>query len=289
MTPDAEPTTRVDPVPDVAPATPDIDLTARARPKTRAVPEIERPVLDRPAHRPWRIPAIAFMVVVVLVAAGVTLTRTSLFAARTINVRGVAHLTRSDILRIAGIEFGTNIFTFDAVAAERRLERDPWIAHATVTKDLPSTVSIDIRERVAVAVVDSGGILRLVADDGMLLEAALPRLITGLPHIASTEEGAPEPTTEGIRAAALAVAAMAPPLRREVDVVSILADGQLRVGLSSGAQVAYGSAVDLVEKAEALRALLAYAAQQGMTLSSADVRVPSAPTVQLAGGAAITP
>jgi hypothetical protein len=106
---------------------------------------------------------------------------------------------------------------------------------------------------------------------------------TGLPHIASAEEGAPEPTPEAVRAAALAVAAMAPPLRRQVDVVSILADGQLRVDLSSGAQVAYGPAVDLLEKAQALRALLAYAAEQGRTLSSADVRVPSVPTMQLAG------
>ncbi len=289
MKPDTEPTTRVDQAPVVAAATPDIDRTADDRPKSRALPEVERPALHRPAYRPWRIPAIAFMVVVVLIAAGVTLTRTSLFGARSINVRGAAHLTRTDILRIAGIESGTNVFTFDTVAAERRLERDPWVAHATVTKVLPSTLSIDIRERIAVAVVESGGILRLVADDGVLLEAALPRLAAGLPHIASAEEGAPEPTTEGIRAAALAVAAMTPSLRHQVDTVSILADGQLRVDLSSGAQVAYGPAVDLVEKAQALRALLAYAAAQGTTLSSADVRVPSAPTVQLAGGAATIP
>jgi cell division protein FtsQ len=289
MTPDAERTTQVDPIPGMEPATQDIDPTTQARPEARVKPETERPALDRQAHRPWRIPAIAFMVVIVLVAAGVTLTRTSVFGARTINVRGTAHLTPSDILRIAGIESGTNVITFDAVAAERRLERDPWIADATITKDLPSTVSIDILERVAVAVVESEGILRLVADDGVLLEAALPRLATGLPHIASAEEGAPEPTTEGIRAAALAVAAMTPALRREVDVVSVLADGQLRVDLSSGAHVAYGPAVAVVEKAQALRALLAYAAGQGMTVRSADVRVPSAPTVQLAGGAATTP
>jgi cell division protein FtsQ len=229
------------------------------------------------------------MVVVALVAAAVTLTRTSLFGARTINVRGAEHLTRSEILRIAGVDPGTNVFAFDADAAERRLERDPWIADATVTKDLPSTVSIDITERTAVGVVESGGALRLVADDGVLLEAALPRLATGLPRITSAEEGAPEPATEGIRTAAGAIAAMTPVLRREVNAVSILADGQLRVDLSSGALVAYGPPVDLVEKGQALRALLAYAAQQGTTLRSADVRVPSAPTVRFGGTASTTP
>ncbi len=289
MTLDAEQSTEVEPTPGVELAGPDIDLTTDVPPKPDAKPDAELPALDRPAHRPWRIPAIAFLVVLVIVAAGVTLTRTSLFHARTIHVRGAAHLTRSDVLRIAGITPGTNVFTFDAVASERRLERDPWIADATITKDLPSTVSVDIRERVVVAVVESGGVPRLVADDGALLDAALPRLAIDLPHIASAEEGAPEPTTEAVRAAALAIAAMAPSLRRQVGVVSIFADGQLRVDLSSGAQIAYGPAVELVEKAQALGALLAYVRAQGATLSSADVRVPSAPTVQLVGGATVSP
>lgn len=282
MTPDAEGATQVDPAPVVEQATPGIDQTADVRPSARAELDVEQPAMDRPVRRPWRIPAIAFLLVIVFVATGVTLTRTSLFSARTITVRGVAHLTRSDILRIADIGSGTNVFTFDTAAAEHRLERDPWIADATITKDLPSTVSVDIHERVAVAVVASGGALRLVADDGVLLGTALPDLASGLPHIASAEQGGPELTTDAVRAAARAAAAMAPPLRRQVDVVSVLADGQLRVDLRSGAQVAYGPAVDLVEKAQALGALLAYAASQGMTLSSADVRVPSAPTVQLA-------
>lgn len=286
MTPDAERTTEVEPAPDAKLAAPDVDLSADVEPKAWARPDAERAALSRRAHRPWRIPAIAFIVVIALVAAAVTLTRTSLFGARTIRVHGAVHLTRSDILGIAGIAPGTNVFTFDAEAAERRLERDAWIVDATITKDLPSTVSVDILERVALAVVQSGGVLRLVADDGALLDAAPPRLATGLPRIASTVEGAPEPTAEAVRGAALAITAMVPSIRRQVDVVSILADGQLRVDLSSGAQVAYGPAVDLVAKGQALRALLSYAAAQGESLSSADVRVPSAPTVELTGGVA---
>ena len=303
MTPDAEPTARIDPtpgaelatagvevrIPSVEPPAPVVDLTASVQPSERIKPETQTFALHRPAHPPWKIPAIAFIVIIMLIAAGVALTRTALFGARTINVHGAAHLTRSGVLRIAGLEPGTNVFTFDAKAAERRLERDPWIADATITKHLPSTVSFDIRERMAVAVVESGGILRLVANDGVLLDVALPRLAAGLPLIASAEEGAPEPTTEAVREGALAAAAMESSLQRQVEVVSILADGQLRVDLSSGAQVSYGPAVLLVEKAQALSALLTYAAQQGMTLSSADVRVPSAPTVQLGGSPLIIP
>lgn len=231
-----------------------------------------------------KIGAIAFIATVLLGVAAVTLTRSPFFAARTIQVRGASHVARADALRIAAITAKTNLFTLDATAAEVRLERDPWIAEATITKDLPSRLVIVIHERVAVAVVESGRVLRLVADDGSLLEGVQPRAAAGLPVIAFTEEQGAEPTMDAVGGAARAIAAMVPTLRQRVDGVSVLADGQLRVELSSGAEVVYGDAVDLSQKAMALRALLDYAAEKGASVISADVRVPSAPTAVLSGG-----
>ena len=246
------------------------------------------PRVPGPHDRVRKIAAIAFIAVVLLGAAAVTLTRSPYFAAHRIEVRGTSHVTRSEVLRIAGITPGTNVFTLDAGSAEARLERDPWIAQATVTKDLPSTLVIDVDERVAVAVVETGGALRLVADDGALLEAARPRTAAGLPTIASTEPGV-QPGPDAIGGAGRAIAAMAPSLRGRIHGVSILSDGQLRVDLSSGAEVAYGEAVELSEKAMALRALLDYAVEKGASVISADVRVPSAPTAVLSGGVVVAP
>jgi cell division protein FtsQ len=256
-------------------------------------PSIAEPPTHRSAagrhDRLRKLGAIAFIATVLLVAAAVTLTRSPFFDARTIEVRGMSHMARGNVLRIAAITPKTNVFTLDARAAEIRLELDPWVAEATITKDLPSTLVIDIHERVAVAVVESAGVLRLVADDGMLLEAALPRVAVGLPVIAFTDEQELEPSTDAVGGAARAIAAMVPTLRHRIDGVSILADGQLRVDLSSGAEVAYGEAVDLPEKATALRALLDYAAERGASVISADVRVPSAPNAILSGGELVTP
>ena len=133
-----------------------------------------------------------------------------------------------------------------------------------------------------------GGVLRLVADDGALLEAALPRVSAGLPVIAFTDQQGLEQEAN-VGGAARAIAAMVPTLRHRIDGVSIFADGQLRVDLASGAEVAYGEAIDLPEKAMALRALLDYAAGKGASVISADVRVPSAPTAVLSGGAMVAP
>jgi cell division protein FtsQ len=254
-------------------------------------PSVQAPVVRVPVGRRDRlrkIGAIVFIVTVVLSAAAVTLTRSPFFYAHTIQVRGTSHVSRANVLLIAAITPKTNVFTLDAAAAEARLERDPWVAEATITKDLPSTLVIEIRERVAVAVVETGGVLRLVADDGAILDKALPRVAAGLPVIASTEDGV-EPTTDEVGGAARAVAAMTPTLRHRIHGVSILADGQLRVDLASGAEVAYGEAVDLQEKAMALRALLNYAAGRGSAVISVDVRVPSAPTAVLSGGTVVSP
>ncbi len=269
-------------------------IEAEASPDAASAPEPAatdgptQPRVAGPHDRVRKIAALAFIATVLLGAATVTLTRSPYFAAHKIEVRGTSHVTRSEVLRIAGITPGTNVFTLDAGSAEARLERDPWIAQATVTKDLPSTLVIDIHERVAVAVVETGGALRLVANDGALLEAALPRTAAGLPTIASTEPGV-RPGPGAIGGAARAIAAMAPTLRGRVHGVSILSDGQLRVDLTSGAEVAYGEAVDLSEKAMALRALLDYAVGKGASVISADVRVPSAPTAVLSGGAVVAP
>ena len=256
---------------------------------TDPVPLVDVPPPADRRDRLRKVGAIVFVTVVVLGAAAVTLTRSPFFAARTIEVRGASHVPRSDVLRIAAVTQDTNVFTLDAGAAERRLERDPWIADATVTKELPSTLVIDIDERIAVALAESDGVLRLVADDGALLDAAHPRDAIGLPSIVTADAEGVEPSLGAVGGAARAIAAMAPTLRRRMDAISILPDGELRVDLSSGAIVAYGDVTELREKAMALRALLDYAAERGATVVSADVRVPSAPTAVLAGGEVVAP
>lgn len=230
-------------------------------------------------RRRWRIPAIAFLVTAVIGSVAVAATRGPLFPVRTVRVAGAEHVSRAELLRIAGIDQGTNVFTFDAGAAERRLMQDRWIAEATVTKDLPATIDIVVREHTPVAVMASTGGLRLVAEDGTPLGAAEDAVT--LPRIGPADPTAGEPAVAWVRGAARAIAAMAPVLRRQVAVVAVLSDGQLRVDLRSGTQVVYGPAEDVVPKAEALRALLRWAAGQGRSIRSADIRVPSAPTARL--------
>ena len=269
-------------IPDAAPKPREGEPTIAVPVISTAEPEtsgLDRGIEATPHRGRKRLAAIAVITTAVLAATAVGLTRSPLVHARTIRVHGASHLTRSDVLGEAQIAVGVNVFMLDARAAERRLEADPWVADATISKHLPSTLVVDIQERSPVAVMESAGLLRLVAGDGTLLDAAAQGV--SLPLIASAEEALSEPAPAAVHGAARAVARMTPALRAQIAQVSILADGTLRVDLRSGAQVSYGPAVDLVAKGEALQALLRWASAQGTRIASADVRIPSAPTARL--------
>ncbi len=89
---------------------------------------------------------------------------------RHVAVQGQRHLKPADVLARVQMLDGQNIVRADLEAARRRLLGSPWIAEATLRRQLPATIEILITERqpVALARLARGG-LQLVARDGMVL------------------------------------------------------------------------------------------------------------------------
>jgi cell division septal protein FtsQ len=90
-----------------------------------------------------------------------------------IAVEGQRYLTAGDVRsRVRTLE-GVNIVRADLDAARRRLLGSPWIADATLRRQLPATIEIVIEERQPVALARFGrGSLQLIAEDGMVLGPA---------------------------------------------------------------------------------------------------------------------
>lgn len=88
-------------------------------------------------------------------------------------VQGHRHLTPHDVLSRVRMLDGQNIVRADLEAARRRLLGSPWIAEATLRRQLPATIEIQIEERepVALARLARGG-LQIVAGDGTVLGPA---------------------------------------------------------------------------------------------------------------------
>jgi cell division protein FtsQ len=231
-------------------------------------------------RRRRRLTALAVLAIFALLGVAYASTYTSLFGADTVEVEGASRISESRLMRMAGVQLGTNVFHLDTARAERRLERDPWIAGATVTRGLPSTIRIVVRERAPLAVAPDG---RVVAVDGVVLPGAPS---DGLPVLRATV-GELSPQDEGY--ALDAVAALDPAVRADVTAVLIDPSHDVRLSMKDGVLVTFGPAGDEGQKAVALHALLRWAEQQHASLAMVDVSVPSAPAATLLDGSTVSP
>jgi cell division protein FtsQ len=91
---------------------------------------------------------------------------------------GNQHVSREEVLAIAGVTGRTSLLFLDAERARERLESNPWIADATVLKLYPRELQISIKEREAFALWQKQGLVSVIADDGTVLEPYVaPRLV----------------------------------------------------------------------------------------------------------------
>jgi cell division protein FtsQ len=77
----------------------------------------------------------------------------SYFAVHDVVVRGRTRLAPDEIRTLAGIEPGISIWDVDCHAAEERLLARPWVRSATVRRELPHRVVIQLREERPVAIL----------------------------------------------------------------------------------------------------------------------------------------
>jgi cell division protein FtsQ len=100
-----------------------------------------------------------------------------------IALTGNAHISREEVLAIAGITGTTSLLFLDVEAARERLKTDPWIADATVLKLYPGELQIGIKERTAFALWQKDGRVSVIADDGTVLEPYVAPSLIRLPLV----------------------------------------------------------------------------------------------------------
>jgi cell division protein FtsQ len=96
------------------------------------------------------------------------------FAIRDFQIQGARRLSHDQVLLLAGLKRGDNIFSVDVEQLERRLLENPWIATAKVRRRLPTELSIELLERQASALATLDGQLLLVSAAGELFKQRAP-------------------------------------------------------------------------------------------------------------------
>jgi cell division protein FtsQ len=169
-----------------------------------------------------------------------------------VSVEGNVYTDRVRLQAVIDDLVGTPVLAADTQDAERELEAIPWVDQARVRTDFPHGVTIEIRERVALATyAGPDGQFRVIDSDGRVLDVITGQpiayvLITG-PDPVDRQAGEYAPV--GYGAAAKLVQGLTGSVRGRVQSIDVTADGsQLRLLLDDATEVRFGAATDLVTK-----------------------------------------
>ena len=155
---------------------------------------------------------------------------------------------------------GTPVLVADTQAAERRLEAIPWVETARIRTDFPHAVSIEIRERKAIATYQGPDRRFRVLDRyGRVLDVIdnypFAYVLLGGPDPVDLDAG--EFAPYGYAAAADLGKNLTGSVRGRVELIEVMADGsRLVMRLDDGVEVRFGEARDLLVKLVRLETVL---------------------------------
>ena len=172
-------------------------------------------------------------------------------------------LSADEVTATAAIPPGIPMLRVDPAAIEARIAALPLVRSVHVDRAWPTTLRIEVRRRVPVAVTTTGGGYELVDRDGVVLRA-VDGPVDGIPSVSAVGEGLP---------AAIEVAHDLPGwLVAKVEAIKASTRNDVTLILRNGATVLWGSAEEGKLKAEVLRSLLRTDATRY------DVSAPGVPT-----------
>ncbi|MFZ5471948.1 MAG: cell division protein FtsQ/DivIB [Myxococcota bacterium] len=186
------------------------------------------------------------------------------FSLQQVQCTGLTRASQSELLRLAGLAPGQNLFSLDVDAAQRAMASHPWVQSVTVTRRLPHGLDVTVVEHQPVAVVALGE-LYLLDDAGVPFKRLQPHdgvdlpLLTGVAreaYVARPEEMA----ARFMKAVAVAKAYQAAPAARTERLSEVRLEGEelvLVVGEGQEVRLGTGDAASALARLERVRAELA--------------------------------
>lgn len=98
------------------------------------------------------------------------ITTSERFAIRMVQVTGATRRSEDEVRRISGLVNGRNVFTVDLDKVAQKLLADPWFREARVSRKLPDSIMIELKEREAFGLIATPE-LNLAERDGHVIKA----------------------------------------------------------------------------------------------------------------------
>jgi cell division protein FtsQ len=187
-----------------------------------------------------------------------------------VRIEGADDALADHVFATADAPVGEQLIWVDTDAIAARVGEVPDVASVSVRRSWPRALVVTVRERIAAAAIRDSGSWWLVDRSGVQFGRAdnRPPDLPVLDAPAGGDDGA-------TRAAGVTVLTALPgQLREQVKTVSAHSAADVRIKLSTGATVRWGSPRDSATKAEVLLSLL------GEDAASYDVSAPSRPAIK---------
>lgn len=234
----------------------------------------------RRRHHRWNIFESVFFIFLVLIT-GYVLLRSPFFEVRNIVVRGSQLIDQGKIKSVSDIAPGANIFKVDLAAATTRLKLIPMIKDVQVTRALPSTVVIEVKERTPAGLLSTGDGFIEVDGEGVYLQKANAGS-PGLPVITGIQCDTFSPgdvvQAKGLEDALEVISGL--PAETVAELSEVHVDNkQIRFYTIEGIQCRFGLADDIQAKGDILAGLLKELRAQKDKISYIDLTCADKPVV----------
>lgn len=223
---------------------------------------------------------VSVVSVVALLLAAVGVTYSPLLDVDRIDIIGSDLLDLDGLRDATGVGVGSPIVFVDPGEVETKLRDDPRFSRVAVARQFPSSVSIRLTERRAIARVAGPTLGVVVGEGGVVISVARGDEL--LRRIDVDEDPTTRPggrLNAPLAAAVDVVGAMSFEVTAQIFGVRVASDGQLTFDLGDGRTVLFGPIEDVEAKLLAVRTMLGPQIDT-RGLCQLDVRVPTAPTMR---------
>ncbi len=211
---------------------------------------------------------IAATVVLVLAAVVLTAWFSPLLSVREVRVTGLDLIDHDEVTAVLGEVEGTPLLRMDTTAAANRIAGIARVAQVRVRTDYPSTLRVEVTERVPVAFIETEDGPHLIDVEGIDFAAQEPPMFT--PRLDPDPQAGPEE----LRTALAVIDELPPVVGDQLESVGVDDRGGLEFRLSEDRVLRWGPPTETALKGEVAQAVLT---QPGRVY---DVTVPSLPTVE---------
>ncbi len=217
----------------------------------------------------WKYVVVAVLLLAVVIGGVWLVLFSQVLAVKQVEVDGAELLSADTVRGAAGDLEGEQMARLDLGGVETRIEALAEVRDARVTRHWPDTVLIEVEERHAIAVVEIGGQLRGLDQEGVVFDR-----YRSAPDDLPRVETSPDAGRDALREAAAVVSALPREISTKVDHVEVATVDQISLVLRDERVVLWGSADESELKAEVLVPLLS---RPGQTY---DISVPGQATVR---------